>query len=210
MSDKKIYVPYDFQASIKVQELATLPTWTTEDRRRIVRYSGDGEFYFGGSAGWVPISMGDHNHDTDYAAIDHNHATVYATLSHAHAGVYSTVDHNHASAYAALTHAHDYSTAYAALSHVHSGVYATLSHTHDYSATYAALSHTHTTYASTNHTHTTFTASITVAGAISCTDGLYVDGLQVIGATGMIDYSWIENHPTYCSTDCDCDCSDNA
>jgi len=72
MSDKKIYRPYDFQNTIKVQEVATLPSWTAADRRRLIRVIGTNKFYFGGAAGWEETSISTHTH-SGYAADDHTH-----------------------------------------------------------------------------------------------------------------------------------------
>jgi len=81
MSDKKIYRPYDFLNTIKVEELDTLPAWTASDRRRLIRVIADSKFYFGGNAAWEEVPKGTHNHDSRYAAEVHTHTTIPNTLN---------------------------------------------------------------------------------------------------------------------------------
>lgn len=78
-------------------------------------------------------SVGEHDHDDEYAAIDHTH-TEYASAEHTHTG-YASEDHSH--------------NEYAEAGHTHSG-YAPANHDHD---EYAASNHTHSEYAGATHTH---------------------------------------------------------
>lgn len=107
-------------------------------------------------------TVGEHNHDDEYAAIDHTH-TEYASVSHDHDEDYAGISHTHTE-YASATHEH---TGYADADHNHDSAYAPLSHTHtgfadaghDHDSEYSPLGHTHSEYASASHTHSGYAAS---------------------------------------------------
>lgn len=100
-------------------------------------------------------TVGEHDHDDEYAPINHTH-TEYAPVNHEHTG-YADADHNHDTAYAPLNHTHegvgehDHDADYAPINHNHDSAYAGINHDHD--DDYAPVSHTHTGFASENHTH---------------------------------------------------------
>lgn len=48
---KKIYQETQFNAPVKVQCVDELPTWTSDDKHKVLRVDG-GNFYFGGESGW--------------------------------------------------------------------------------------------------------------------------------------------------------------
>lgn len=87
-------------------------------------------------------SVGEHDHDDEYAAIDHTH-TEYASAEHTHTG-YASEDHSH--------------NEYAEAGHTHSG-YAPANHDHE---DYADIAHTHTEYASASHSHSTVNHNVTI------------------------------------------------
>ncbi|MCG8633201.1 MAG: hypothetical protein MI863_05200 [Desulfobacterales bacterium] len=180
---KKVYQPYEFNSELKVEEVLSLPTWKATDKRRLLRVSGSGLF-FGGETSWIKVADSEHNHDSTYAQKTHSH------------GDFSLAGHNHNDSYAAKSHTHSY----AATNHNHNTVYAAKSHSHNYAAT--------------SHSHTSLANSLKVSGNLTCTADmkpkrLVVNGKEVVDASGFIDYARIKNHPSYCSSDCNCNCGDN-
>jgi len=77
---KKIYQEYEFNAALKVQDVDELPTWTTADKRRLIRVPSDG-MYYGGEAAWHKFSDSEHDHDGDYAAASHTHTRINNNLT---------------------------------------------------------------------------------------------------------------------------------
>jgi len=71
---KKIYQEYEFNGHLKVQDVDALPTWTTSDKRRLVRIPSGG-LYYGGETGWHKFSNSEHTHDDEYAAAGHTHTS---------------------------------------------------------------------------------------------------------------------------------------
>ena len=153
-------------------------------------------------------TVGEHDHDDEYAPIDHTH-TEYASVSHEHTG-YADADHDHDTAYAPLNHTHegvgehDHDADYAPINHNHDSAYAGINHDHD--DDYAPVSHTHTGFASENHTHTGYAASShnhdsAYAGISHNHDSDYlklsggtIDGhVNVTGSYKMDDYAIITN-----------------
>ncbi len=51
---KKIYNGYEFNASMKIQDMDELPEWTVDDKRRILKLRGGG-LYFGNDTKWTQV-----------------------------------------------------------------------------------------------------------------------------------------------------------
>jgi hypothetical protein len=70
----------DTTGKIWVQRLASIPTWTTADKGRIIYNTANGYYYFGGASSWVIMTTGVNTTYLSRTTTDSHAGTIYPTV----------------------------------------------------------------------------------------------------------------------------------